>query len=90
VREFTFSLTEGQVQIWERFAGLKGCGLEHLVKVIVPSMTNEFLFCMVHPEASERIEEEVLTTLPSELGEMLLRQRRELNLRLREHQPEAN
>ena len=88
--EFTFSLTEGQVQVWKRYAALKGCSLGHLVKVMVPAITDELLFCLVHPEICERIEEGVLATLPLEMQETVLGQRERLNLKLREHQPQEN
>ena len=73
-----------------RFAQIKGCSLDHLVKVMVPDMTNELLFCMLNPEVCERIEESVVAGLPAELRETVLRQRAELNLKLREYQQDPN
>jgi hypothetical protein len=45
---------------------------------------------MLNPEVCERIEESVVAGLPAELRETVLRQRAELNLKLREYQQDPN
>jgi hypothetical protein len=55
---------------------------------MVPNMTNELLFVMLHPEEADRVEEIVLAEMPVGLRELLLRQRNEYNLKLRECRPE--
>jgi hypothetical protein len=76
--DFTFSLDDDQIRIWERFAELRGCSFEHLVRVMVPSITDQFLVHLVNPEIADRIEEEGLAVLPEEMQEILLWQRRRL------------
>ena len=86
--KFTFELTEDQIKVWQRYAQVKGCTLEHLIQVLIPHMTGELLFTMVNPEACDRLDEVVLAELPTEMQEILVRQWMELNQKLRECQPQ--
>jgi hypothetical protein len=82
--EFTFTLTDDQLKVWQKFAELKGCTFEHLVKVMIPSLTEEFLLHIANPKIADMIEEEILTHLPVDMQEVLLRQRDRLNKKLSE------
>ena len=83
--QFTFTLDDDQLKIWERYAELKECTLEHLVKVLVPqSLTDCFLTCIANPELADRVENEVLALLPVDMQEIVLRQRDRLNKKLSE------
>jgi thiaminase len=64
--DFTFSLDEDQVRVWERFAELKGCSLEDLVRVMVPGMTDHFILHLANPAMADQVEEAVLAVLPEE------------------------
>jgi hypothetical protein len=64
--EFTFSLDGGQVRVWERYAELKGCSFEHLVRVMISMLTDQFLLQLANPAMADQVEEAVLAVLPEE------------------------
>ena len=86
---YSFFLDDDQTLIWERYAQLKGCSLEHLIQVMIPDMTGHFLIQLANPEIGDEIEEAVLRVLPKETQEILLRRRHRLNEKLREGLPGA-
>ncbi len=71
--DFTISLDEEELQVWQKSADQTGCSLDHFISSVIPKMITRMLtLALVNPDTILQMEQAVLESLPEGVREGLL------------------